>query len=60
LFFLYSKYLQDSLFELVHGGGLDGAKIDHPAVDPVDGRVLGNALVIDSEVVPHQTFVVMP
>jgi hypothetical protein len=56
----YWKYLQDSAFDLVHEGELDDAWIDHPAIDPVDRRVLDNVLTINGEVHPHETFVVVP
>jgi hypothetical protein len=56
----YWEYMEASVFDLHHGGELDGTLIDHPEADPVDGRVLGNVLVINDEVVDHQSFVVLP
>jgi hypothetical protein len=56
----YWKYAQDSVFDLVHEGELDNAWIDHPATDPVDGRVLNNILIMNGRVVPNETFVVVP
>jgi hypothetical protein len=56
----YWEYLENSTFDLHHGGELDDPLIDHPEIDPGDGRVLNNVLRINDEVIPHQTFVVVP
>ena len=56
----YWEYLENSVFDLHHGGELDGAWIDHPEVEPVGGRVLNNILRINDQVAPHETFVVVP
>ena len=56
----YWEYLEASVFNLHHSGELDGALIDHPAIEPVDGRVLNNALRINDQVAPNETFVVVP
>lgn len=56
----YWEYLQSSVFDLHHSGELDGALIDHPEIEPVDGRVLNNQLVLNGELAPHETFVVVP
>jgi hypothetical protein len=56
----YWEYLEASVFDLHHGGELDGALIDHPEIEPVDGRALNNVLRINDEVVDHETFVVVP
>ena len=56
----YWEYLQQSVFDLHHGGELDGALIDHPEIEPVDARVLNNVLRINDEVVDYETFVVVP
>jgi len=56
----YWEYLQNSVFDLRHGGELDDAWIDHPAIEPVDGRNLDNELRINDEVVDNETFVVVP
>ena len=56
----YWKYLQDAAFNIIHSGELDGYLLDHPAQDPVDGRVLDNVLTIDGVVIPNETFVVVP
>jgi hypothetical protein len=56
----YWDYYEHTTYELWHGGELSGALIDHPAIEPVDGRVLGNALTINGVAVDHQTFVVVP
>ena len=58
--FQYWEYLQNTVFDLHHNGELDGALIDHPGIEPVDGRVLNNTLRINDEVAEHQTFVVVP
>ena len=58
--FQYWEYLQNSVFDLHHSGELDGALVDHPEIEPVDGRVLNNMLRINDEVADHQTFVVVP
>jgi hypothetical protein len=56
----YWEYLEASVFDVHHSGELDGALVDHPEVEPVDGRVLGNLLLINDAVVSHQTFVILP
>jgi hypothetical protein len=56
----YSDYHQQTTYDLRHGGELDGALIDHPAIEPVDGRVLDNLLLINGVAVDYQTFVVVP
>jgi hypothetical protein len=56
----YWEYLEASEFDLHHGGELHGALIDHPEIEPVDGRILGNLLVINNEVADYGTFVVLP
>jgi hypothetical protein len=56
----YWEYLEASVFDLHHSGELDGALIDHPEIEPVDGRVLGNQLVMNDAVAPNETFVVLP
>jgi hypothetical protein len=56
----YWEYLQASNFDLHSNGELDGALIDHPAVEPVDGRVLDNILRINDQVAPNETFVAVP
>jgi hypothetical protein len=56
----YWEYLEKSVFDLHHGGELDGALIDHPEIEPVDGRFLNNVLLINDEVAGHETFVVVP
>jgi hypothetical protein len=56
----YWEYLEGSVFDLHHGGELDGALIDHPEIEPVDNRALNNVLRINDEVVDHETFVVVP
>ena len=56
----YWEYLEASVFDLHHTGELDGALIDHPEIEPVDGRVLGNQLFINDAEVDHETFVVVP
>jgi hypothetical protein len=53
----YWEYLEAGVFDLRHSGELDGALIDHPEIEPVDGRDLDNLLVINNEVVDHETFV---
>jgi hypothetical protein len=56
----YWEYLEASVFDLHHTGELDGALIDHPEIESVDGRVLGNRLLINDAEVDHATFVVVP
>ena len=56
----YWEYLEVSRFDLHHTGELDGALVDHPEVEPVDGRVLTNQLVVNDEIADHQTFVAVP
>jgi len=56
----YWEYLEASVFDLHHSGELGGALIDHPEIEPVDGRVLSNVLRINDGVVDHETFVVVP
>jgi hypothetical protein len=55
----YWEYLEASAFNLHHSGELDGALIDHPEIEPVDGRVLNNLLILNDEEAPHETFVVL-
>jgi hypothetical protein len=55
----YWEYLEGSLFDLHHSGELDGALIDHPAIEPVDGRVLNNVLRINDQAHPNESFVVV-
>jgi hypothetical protein len=48
------KYLQDSTVRLRYtGGDLDGYLFDHPATDPIDGRILGNTLVVNGVTIPN-------
>ena len=56
----YWEYLEASVFDLHHSGELSNPLIDHPEIEPVDGRVLSNVLRINDEVVDHETFVVVP
>ena len=56
----YWEYLENSVFDLHHGGELDGALIDHPENDLGDGRLLNNILRINDVVVDNETFVVVP
>ena len=50
----YWEYLQGAVFEVWHGGELNSVKVDHPAIDPVDGRDLGNRLIINGRVVAER------
>jgi hypothetical protein len=68
------EYLTNARFTLRHDGELDGALIDHPQFQPVDGYLLGNELRVNRYACPsarptsstvcapiaHQTFVVVP
>jgi hypothetical protein len=48
----YWEYLQASHYDLRHGDELAGALIDHPAIEPSDGRALDNVLVVNGVVLP--------
>ncbi len=54
----YWEYLEASVFDLHHSGELSDPLIDHPEIEPVDGRVLNNVLLLNDEVVDYQTFVI--
>ena len=54
------EYLEESVFDLHHTGEFHEALIDHPEIELVDGRVLGNLLLINDELADHGTFVVLP
>lgn len=56
----YWEYLEASTFDLHHSGELSDPRIDHPATEPVGGRVLNNVLRINDVVAPNETFVVVP
>lgn len=47
------KYLQDSVIDLSTRGELDGYWFDHPAIDPIDGRVLNNTLIVNGVTIPN-------
>jgi hypothetical protein len=54
------EYLTNARYTLRHDGELDGALIDHPQLQPVDGYLLSNVLLVNRAPIAHQTFVVVP
>jgi hypothetical protein len=65
-----AQYLEGSLYELRHDGELDAClamdpastdcRVDHPAIEPCDDRVLENAVVLrgaERVVLPNATFI---
>lgn len=52
------KYLQDSIFDITYTTGeLDGFWFDHPAIEPIDGRILENVLRINGDEIPNGRFI---
>jgi len=48
------KYLQDSTITISDpGGDLNGYWLDHPAIDPIDGRLLNNRLKVNGVTIPN-------
>jgi hypothetical protein len=48
------KYLQDATYTISDPDlTLPGASVEHPAADPLDGRVLNNRLYYNGEVIPE-------
>jgi hypothetical protein len=48
------KYLQDATYTISDPDlTLQGAPVEHPATDPLDGRVLNNRLYYNGEVIPE-------
>jgi hypothetical protein len=50
------KYLQDATYTISDPDlTLQGTPLEHPATDPLDGRVLNNRLYYNGEVIPEGT-----
>jgi len=48
------KYLQDSIITITDPtADLSGYWFDHPATDPIDGRILNNSLKLNGSTIPN-------
>jgi hypothetical protein len=48
------KYLQQTTFTISdQGGDINGYWLDHPAMDPIDGRILHNTLTVNGVTLPN-------